>query len=171
MKAMQPSMNALRSGRRIAGRAQRDAFSDPYQTRRKPKEPTVCPQCGAVYHKGRWQWGHKPEDAHAEPCPACQRIADAMPAGIVTLHGDFAKRHKAEMIGLMRNEEAAENSEHPLNRIISIDETDTGITVNTTDIHLPRRFGEALEAAYHGRFDMRFDDNDYFVRVDWHPPV
>lgn len=171
MKAMQNSVPAPRSGRRIAGRAQRNAFSDPYQTRKKPKEPTACPECGVIYHKGRWQWGAKPEGAHAERCPACQRIADAMPGGIVTVHGDFAKRHKAEMMGLMRNEEAAESSEHPLNRIISIDETDAGLTVNTTDIHLPRRLGEALQAAFDGSLDMRFDDNAYFVRVDWHPPA
>ena len=170
MKAMQHSVKAGRSARRISGRAQRSAFSDPYQTRRKPKEPTACPQCGAIYHKGRWQWGHKPEDAHEERCPACQRIADAMPAGIVTIHGDFAKRHKAEMTGLMRNEEAAENGEHPLNRIISIDESEDGLTVNTTDIHLPRRLGEALEAAFHGSLDMHFDEDGYMARVDWHPP-
>ena len=170
MKTNQNSMTAVRSGRRTQGRAQRDAFNDPYQTRRKPKEPTACPQCGAVYHKGRWQWGRKPDDAHAERCPACERIADAMPAGIVTVHGEFAKHHKPEMIGLMRNEEAAENREHPLNRIISIDESDAGLTVNTTDIHLPRRIGEALEAAFNGSIDMKFDDNAYFVRVDWRPP-
>ena len=167
---MQTSVKAGRSGRRIAGRAQRDAFSDPYQTRKKPKEPTACPDCGVVYHKGRWQRGDKPDNAHAERCPACQRIADDMPAGIVTLHGDFAKRHKAEITGLMRNEEAAENGEHPLNRIISIEETDAGLAVKTTDIHLPRRLGEALEAAFHGSLDMHFDDNAYFVRVDWRPP-
>jgi NMD protein affecting ribosome stability and mRNA decay len=171
MKAMQTSIKAARSDRRTRGRAQRSAFSDPYQTRKKPKEPTACPQCGAIYHKGRWQWGDKPDDADAERCPACQRVADRMPAGIVTLHGDFAKRHKDEMMGLMRNEEAAEKSEHPLNRIISIDESEEGLTVNTTDIHLPRRLGEALAAAFHGSLDMHFDENGYMARVDWHPPA
>ena len=171
MKAMQNSMKAARSDRRTRGRAQRDPFIDPYQARQKPKEPTGCPQCGAVYHKGRWHWGATPDGAHAARCPACQRIADAMPAGIVTLHGDFAKRHKDEMTGLMRNEEAAEKSEHPLNRIMSIDESEEGLTVNTTDIHLPRRLGEALERAFHGSLDMHFDENSYMARVDWHPPA
>jgi hypothetical protein len=94
-----------------------------------------------------------------------------MPAGIVTVHGDFAKRHKAEMMGLMRNEAAAENGEHPLNRIIDIAETEEGLTVNTTDIHLPRRLGEALQAAFKGSLDMHFDDEAYIARIDWHPPA
>ena len=170
MKTMERASTTMRSGRRIAGRAQSDHIIDPYQMRRKPKEPTACPQCGAVYHRGRWQWGAKPDGAHEMPCPACSRIADRMPAGIVTIHGDYAKQRAEEIIGLMRNEERAEASEHPLNRIIDIAETDAGLTVNTTDIHLPRRLGEALQRAHHGNLDMHFDEDGYFVRVDWHPP-
>ena len=34
-----------------------------------------------------------------------------------------------------------------------------------------RRLGEAFAAAFHGTFDMRFDENAYFVRVDWRPPA
>jgi len=170
MKSAQPRP-VVRSGRRISGRAQENHVSDPYQAQHKPKEPSACPQCGAIYHRGRWQWGHKPAGAHDQPCPACRRIADAMPAGTVTLHGDFARRHKAEMTGLARNEESAEKSEHPLNRIMSIEETGDGLVINTTDIHLPRRLGEAFAGAFHGTFDMRFDENAYFVRVDWRPPA
>jgi hypothetical protein len=29
---------------------------DTYQTRKKFREPSVCRQCDAVYHRGRWQW-------------------------------------------------------------------------------------------------------------------
>ena len=43
------------SGRRIAGRAQRDHVIDLYQAQQKLQEPTACRQCGAVYHRGRWQ--------------------------------------------------------------------------------------------------------------------
>ncbi|MGE5270776.1 MAG: BCAM0308 family protein [Thiohalocapsa sp.] len=167
---MQQSTQHLRQDRRIAGRAQRNPVSDPYQLRHKPKEPAVCPECGAVYHGGRWQWGQHPEDSHQHTCPACRRIADRMPAGIVTAHGEAARRHKSEMTALMRHEAAAENKEHALNRIIAIEESDDGLSVTTTDIHLPRRLGEALERAFHGRFDMHFDEDGYFVRVDWHPP-
>jgi hypothetical protein len=44
-----------RTTRRIAGHAQQDHILDPYQARQKLHEGTVCPQCGAVYHDGRWR--------------------------------------------------------------------------------------------------------------------
>lgn len=91
-----------------------------------------------------------------------------MPGGVVTLH-QVPPRLKDQIVGLVRNEEAAENSEHPLNRIIAVDEAEDGLVVRTTDIHLPRRIGEALKRAYHGKLEMHFDDDGYFARVDWHP--
>jgi hypothetical protein len=171
MMAMRQSTKVGRSGRRTAGRAQRDHILDPYQAQRKLQEPTACRQCGAVYHQGRWQWGQKPEGAHEDLCPACHRINDRFPAGTVTLHGDIVGQHKDQIIGLARNEEAAEKSEHPLNRIISIEATDEGLVISTTDIHLPRRIGEALKRAFHGELAMHFDEAGYFVRIDWHAPA
>jgi hypothetical protein len=159
------------SGRRIAGRAQRDGILDPYQARHKPTGPTFCRQCGAVYRRGRWLWGNKPADAHEDLCPACRRIDDGLPAGTVTLHGVFPPEQKEQIVGLARNEEAAEKSEHALNRIISIEDAENRLVINTTDIHLPRRLGEALKRAFHGTLDMHFDDAGYFVRVDWRPPA
>jgi len=172
MKTAPPASRGRGSGRRIAGRAQLDHILDPYQAQHKPHEPTACPQCGAIYHRGRWQWGRRPDAAHEAPCPACRRIADGMPAGIVTVHPGSTPELQAEMTGLVRNEEAAEKQEHPLNRIISIDpSSDGGLSISTTDIHLPRRLGEALHRTYHGTLDMHFDEGGYFVRVDWRPPA
>ena len=167
MKSMRQSPQVGRSGRRIAGRAQRDHILDPYQAQQKMQEPTACRQCGAVYHHGRWQWGQKPDNAHEDLCPACRRINEGLPAGIVTLHGATVQQRKEQIIGLARNEEAAEKGEHPLNRIASIEETEDGLVISTTDIHLPRRIGEALKRAFHGELDMHFDEAGYFVRVDW----
>jgi NMD protein affecting ribosome stability and mRNA decay len=171
MKSIRQPRPASRAGRRTAGRAQRDHVLDPYQARQKLQEPTACRQCGAVYHSGRWQWGPTPSDAREDLCPACHRINDRFPAGTVTLHGDIARQRKDEIIGLARNEEAAEKGEHPLNRIVDIEETDQGLVISTTDIHLPRRIGEALKQALHGELAMHFDEAGYFVRVDWRAPA
>ena len=59
---------------------------------------------------------------------------------------------------------------NPLNRIIDIEQTGEGLTISTTDIHLPRRIGEALKRALHGELTMHFDETGYFVRVDWRAP-
>ena len=159
------------AGRRIAGRAQQDHIRDPYQQQRKLEEPTACRECGAVYHRGRWQWGPKPTGAHEDLCPACRRIRDRLPAGILTLHGEFALQHEQEITGLARNEEAAEKGEHPLNRVAGIERTDAGLVITTTDIHLPRRIGEALKRAYRGTLKTHFDETGYFFRGDWRPPT
>jgi hypothetical protein len=55
-----------RATRRISGRPQHDHILDPYQRQQKLHEGTVCPQCGVVYHQGRWQWGTKGEGADEE---------------------------------------------------------------------------------------------------------
>ncbi len=162
----QPLTGAHRD-RRIAGRAQLDNVLDPYQGQKKLHDGTVCPQCGAVYHEARWRWASRPSDAHEELCQACHRINDAYPAGIVTLTGPVVQEHRAEILGLARHQEEAEKKEHPLNRIISIEEASDGLVINTTDIHLPRRIGEAMKRAFHGKLDVHFDEQGYFVRVNW----
>lgn len=140
---------------------------DPYQARWKPKEPTACPQCGAVYHKGRWQWLALPDGAHEELCSACHRIHDGMPAGYVTLTGEFLREHKDELLHLVRNEGEREGEEHPMARIMGVQELETGIEVTTTDIHLARRIGEALHHAYQGKLEFHYNEKEYLLRVHW----
>jgi hypothetical protein len=169
MKPLNLRPQRLRTTRRIAGHAQQDHILDPYQAQQGLHEGTVCPQCGAVYHDGRWQWVARAEGAVEELCAACRRINDKFPAGIVTLHGDFAREHKEEMIRLARHQEEVEKKEHPLNRIMSIEEDKQGIVINTTDIHLPRHIGETVKRAFHGEIDAHFEEDGYFVRLDWRP--
>jgi hypothetical protein len=121
------------AGRRISGHAQEDHVLDPYQLREKLHEPTVCPQCGAVYRRGRWHWATRPEEGIEAHCPACRRINDKFPAGIVHFHGRFEQHRIEEIVNLARHQEQAEKGEHPLNRIISIDEEAQGIVIRTTE--------------------------------------
>jgi hypothetical protein len=153
--------------RRIAGHAQQDHILDPYQRQQKLHEGTRCPQCSAFYQDGRWQWSAMAGASHEELCPACRRIHDEFPAGIVRLRGAFARAHREELIRLARHQEEAEKAEHPLNRIMSVEDDPESTVINTTDIHLPRRIGEALERAFHGALDFHYDENGYFVRVTW----
>lgn len=145
----------------------RERVHDPYKFRAKMSEPTVCSDCGAVYHKGRWQWMDAPAGAHDDLCQACHRIKDDYPAGEVTVGGDFLSGHKDEILNLARNLEAQEKGEHPLNRIMSIEESGGETLIRTTDIHLPRRIGEALAHAYEGDLEFSYDEEGYFIRVTW----
>ncbi len=155
--------------RRIArgDRLIREHVHDPYKTRLKLTEPTVCPQCGALYQGGRWRWAERPDDAREALCQACHRCNDGYPAGTVTLSGGFLGGHKAEILGLVRNQETLEKGEHPLHRIMDIDEQGGQIVIRTTDIHLPRRIGEAVHSAYEGDLDFHYDEEAYLIRVNW----
>ena len=79
----------------------------------------------------------------------------------------FARYQMDEIVRLARHQEDAEKREHPLNRIIGIEEEDEAIVIMTTDIHLPRRIGAAVKRAFNGRLEEDFDDARYFVRVTW----
>jgi hypothetical protein len=48
------------------------------------------------------------------------------------------------------------------------DEGDDGLVITTTDVHLPRRIGEAVHHAFHGDLKVHYDEENYFARVDWH---
>jgi len=50
---------------------------------------------------------------------------------------------------------------------MDIEEQDGAIMVRTTDIHLPRRIGEALRHAFHGELDFHYEEETYFIRVTW----
>lgn len=140
---------------------------DPYHAKLKLKEPTVCPECKAVFHKGRWSWGEAPAGAHESLCPACQRIRDEIPAAFLTLRGDFLGGHLDEIMNLVRNYEERERAEHPLKRIMAIEEFEDGITVSFTEAHLARGIGEALHDAYEGELKYQYSDEDIMLRVEW----
>src|SRR5262249_39811881 len=89
------------------------------------------------------------------------------PAGIVTLQGGTTREDREEMMRLARHQEAEEKREHPLNRIISIEEDAQAVVINTTGIHLPRRIGEAVKRAFRGNLEEEFEKDGYCVRVNW----
>ncbi len=161
-RAKLPPGRAPRGDRRI-----QEYEHDTYKTKGKLPEPTACPQCGAVFHKGRWTWDPKPQGAHETLCPACHRIKDHYPKGLLTLKGAFLAQHYDEIHGLVRNEEAKEKAEHPLSRIMKIEQQDDATVISTTDTHLPRRIGETLHHAYEGEFNFHYDQGEEFIRVFW----
>ncbi len=140
---------------------------DNYKTKGHLPEPSVCSQCGAVFHGGRWQWGETPAGAHQATCPACHRLHDDFPAGFLSLGGPFFLAHKDELMHLVRNEEQREKAEHPLKRIMAVEEHDGEVLVKTTDIHLARGIGEAIHHAYQGKLEFHYNPEQNLLRVHW----
>jgi NMD protein affecting ribosome stability and mRNA decay len=140
---------------------------DTYKLKGKLKEPTVCTECGALFHNGRWTWNQKPAGADEIICPACLRIRDKYAKGFLTLSGSFLTEHKEEIMGVVHNTEAKEKTEHPLSRVMGYEQQAAALMISTTDTHLPRRIGEALHHAYQGELKVHYDEGEEFIRVAW----
>jgi NMD protein affecting ribosome stability and mRNA decay len=140
---------------------------DTYKARGKLPEPTRCNGCGAVFHKGRWQWLAPPAGAHETLCPACHRVADRYPGGFLTLAGDFLGAHRDEILHLARNVETREKNQHPLRRVMAIEEQGDNVLITTTDMQLARAIGDAIRHAYQGDIDYRYTAETNILRVSW----
>lgn len=155
----------LRQGRR--DRLLRELDHDPYHSKLKIKEPSVCRECGALFHHGRWTWDEAPEGAHEALCPACQRVRDRVPAAFLTVSGDFPAAHRDEITNLIHNYAERERAEHPLKRIMGSEKQDEGTVYTFTDAHLARGIGEALHDAYEGELDYQYTKEEIMLRVTW----
>ncbi len=140
---------------------------DVYRSRAKLPEPTRCTECGVVYLKGRWVWAEAPEGAAPAVCPACRRISDRFPAGQIDIRGGFFAEHRDEILNLVHNVENKEKTDHPMERIMAIEELPEGAGITTTGIHLARGIGSALTRAYNGALTVRYLEGENFVKVAW----
>jgi len=162
-------MKTDRGSFRIGGHKQllQEVVHDSYKPGRKIRGPARCPDCGAVYRRGRWRWEAAPRAAAAARCPACLRIRDRLPAASVTLSGKFLASHRDEILSRVRSCEQAEKESHPMQRIMAIAASGTGMRITTTDAHLARRIGDALHHAYKGELEYRYNKEDNLLRVAW----
>ena len=119
-----------------------------------PHEPTVCPDCHALFEHGRWCWGAGVTAAANRLCPACRRLREHAPAGVAALSGDFLRTHRDAIMDGVRHLCERAYVEHPLERLMEIDEDDETISILTTSAHLARDIGRALKEAWGGELDL-----------------
>jgi NMD protein affecting ribosome stability and mRNA decay len=162
-------MKRERGGFRILRhkRVLQDLVHDTYKAKGKLCEPTRCPDCGAVFRRGRWSWATAQPGAQAARCPACRRIHEHLPAGFVNLRGEFFKAHRDEILQRVRHCEQSEKADHPLERIIDIRANGISMLITTTGTHLARRLGEAIKHAYKGALEFRYNRQENLLRVSW----
>lgn len=149
-------------------------LQDPYLLRYSYKEPTVCPECNLIFHDKRWYWDSsklnelKKMTVHYQKCPACRKIEDRYPMGIVHLKGEFLKNHIEDMTHLIKNEEKRGLEKNPLERIIKItNKSDEEIIVETTTESLSLRIGRVVKRAFSGEIEYKFSDGVKLIRIEW----
>ena len=151
------------------------ATTDSYLPRGASRKASVCEVCRAVYMNKRWYSDGnvctaiaKEPDTMTVVCPACLKIRDDFPGGIVTLKGSYVLPHKQGLLNLIRNEEDRARGTNPLERVMSIKENGYGsIVIFTTNERLAQRIGRAINKAFHGDITYRWSHENKLARVDW----
>lgn len=136
-----------------------DERQDPYQDYSAMETEAQCAECGAVYRDGRWQWIEASVDATTIRCPACRRCDERSPAAYVEIEGPILERRKEEMLEAVRAMERSAKSDDPIQRIMSVEETEKGMMITTTDVRLARSLAQLLQASFQCALDFHFDRN------------
>ena len=142
--------------------------SDVYLPKRGMPDGALCKGCGVVYRNKRWQVELMRGDTNSEVlCPACQRMEDHNPGGVVTLSGPYLASHKVEILNTIKHLEAKSREKNPIGRIMEIKEEAGRITVTTTEDKLAQKLGREVYRSQKGELHYQWSHDQNLVRVEW----
>lgn len=156
----------------MAIRKNLDVHRDPYLPWGGMRGAARCTRCGAVYRHKRWSLEGTPpaspkETSRSVLCPACRKIRDHFPGGLVMLRGKFLGDHKDQIFRRVHNEEKRAKQVNPLERIIAIEEREGCVEIQTTTERFAQRIGREIRRAFKGEATYRWSRDDKCLRVDW----
>ncbi|MDO8586870.1 MAG: BCAM0308 family protein [Armatimonadota bacterium] len=165
----------MSNGRPVNIRRNIDDYKDPYIQTQSPSEVTICSECRSVYHDQRWYLEEQAlekvkanrDELEYTVCPACSKIRDKMPGGIVRLSGGFLSAHREEILNLIHNEGNRAKQMNPLERVMDIESAGGGVDVLTTNVKLAQKIGKALHKAYNGEVNYIWSQDTKLARVMW----
>ncbi len=173
MKAIGKTATATRKAYKLSYK-KKAITTDSYLPRGASQKISICDGCHSVYKNKRWYAaaempaGTLGSETMNTVCPACLKIRDNFPGGIVTLKGDYVLAHKQDLLNLVRNEEARARGFNPLERVMSIKENGHGsIIISTTNEKLAQRLGRAIKKAFQGEVAYHWSHDNKLARVDW----
>jgi hypothetical protein len=151
------------------------ATSDMYLPRGAAQRVSLCGSCHSVYRNKRWYvdadlYEALRKDAGTADvvCPACLKIRDNFPGGIVTLKGSYIVTHRQGLLSLIRNEEERARAVNPLERVMSVRDDGFGrLIITTTNEKLAQRLGRSIGKAFHGKVSYNWSHDNKLLRVDW----
>jgi len=161
-----------RSG--VEEKGQRTVRSTDVYLPKEGMEVSYCRKCGLVYRQKRWFIDPvELEKLKSDPsagkivCPACQRMSDNVPGGVVTFSGDYLRLHEEEILELIKNKESRSRMKNPLGRIMEIRQEGSVLTISTTEDKLAQKLGKDIYKAHKGELHYQWSHGENFVRVDW----
>ncbi len=145
----------------------KELIDDPYSMKQAPKGLLECPECHAVFYRKRWSFPaiasprvRKTTDTGAKTptkkilipqsflCPACRKLRDGYAEGFLKIHWPNWGAHKAEVLGLIHNEEHQASRNNPLERVMTIRTRPDGADIETTTEHFAQRLGKASGSGF-----------------------
>lgn len=148
--------------------------TDVYREKLGPQETALCGKCGAFYRNKRWLMDEAElnklrgdSTVTTVVCPACQRMADGNPAGVVTLSGSYLLEHENDILNMIKGTEARSRAKNPLGRIMEINQENDVLTVSTTEDKLAQKLGREVYKAHKGELHYSWSHDLHFVRVNW----
>ena len=147
---------------------------DPFVSDQGLPEPTLCRGCHAIFQHKRWVSDadlyrelKTDPDAHWVTCPACKKIAEGYPEGILTLRGDYLWEHETEIANLLSNEESKAAHNNPQERVIRQLREGDELIIETTEQRLAEHLGRVLHRAHHGQLKIDWEGGPEICRVYW----
>jgi hypothetical protein len=167
----------------------KEFIEDPYSMKQAPKGLLECPGCHAVFFRKRWSFPETSSSQTRKPtgagpkkppkqisvpqsflCPACQKLRDGYAEGFLTIQWPNWEAHKAEVLGLIHNEEHQAVRKNPLERVMTIRTRPDGADIETTTEHFAQRLGKHLDRAFKGSIEYKWSHKDKCCRVSWQGP-
>jgi len=155
-------------------RGRRRTSTDPYLPETGLREPAVCQTCQSIYRQKRWQldpllFGNLSNDPQVNwvTCPACLKVAEHYPEGILTLRGSYLWNHEAEIRNIIDNTVSRITARNPLERIIRMQRSEDALIVETTDNKLAEQLGRSLQKAHSGDLQIDWQGAPVVCRVQW----
>jgi hypothetical protein len=156
--------------RKINEKGQRTPRSmNSYSEKGGTSEAAIC-ACGAVFSNKHWHHNKNSKNEKFTKmivCPACRRIREHNPAGIVALRGSFLVEHAAEINNLINNIEQSSVERNPLCRVMETNLEKQGLVITTTDGKLAQKIGREVYKSHGGELHMLWNHSEDLVRVNW----
>lgn len=155
---------------RVEEKGQRTHHSkDYYDEKGGTNGGTFC-RCGVMFLKKRWRRidvDFVRQEGRELVCPACRRVADRNPAGIIALNGNFHSAHETEIKCLINKTIKSEALKNPLGRVMDMHSDKDGVTITTTDEKLAEKIGREVYKSHGGELHFIWSHTDSPVKVTW----
>lgn len=144
-------------------------LDDPYRAQKKHPKNTKCPNCGLIYQRGAWRWAKARARGavHWKTCPACLQTRHRFAGGELKLSGEFLTEHHGEILNRIENLARRVVKQHPLERIMKMEEKNGEVVIYVTSVHLVARMGKAIHRDFKGELVLKYARDDKYAVAHW----